>query len=333
MTEQPILSVRSLAKHFAKRKGLLATLAGRPRQVVRAVDGVNLELAEGESLGVAGESGCGKSTLGMTLVRLYQPTSGEIRFRGQNIAPLGGAALKDFRKRAQIIFQDPYSSLDPRLTVGRTIDEPLRIHRVHANDRAALVTNALVRVQLPADAEFSRRYPHELSGGQRQRLAIARAIVLEPTFIVADEPVSMLDVSIRAGVIDLMNGLAESMKLTLLYISHDLSTIRYICRQTAVMYVGRIVEIGPTEDLIQQPLHPYSAALVSAIPEIDVTRRRSPVELVGEAGGALPTAGCRFRDRCPRAMERCADAEPALRRVAGERAVACYLYHDSIASD
>lgn len=330
MTETPLLEVRNLSKYFPKRMGFFATLAGRPGGVIRAVDGISLELWEGESLGVAGESGCGKSTLGMTLVRLYDPTGGEIRFRGEDIAPLRNASLKGFRKQAQIVFQDPYSSLNPRLDIGSTVDEPLRIHRFPASQRPAGVARALKRVQLPSTVEFMRRYPHELSGGQRQRLAIARAIVLEPSFIVADEPVSMLDVSIRAGIVELLTGLAESLKLSLLYISHDLSTIRYICRRTAVMYLGRVVEIGPTEDLIRQPLHPYSAALVSAVPEIDVTRRREPVRLTGDASASSTvTSGCSFRDRCPRAMARCADAQPALQDVGGGRAVACYLYHDA----
>jgi oligopeptide/dipeptide ABC transporter ATP-binding protein len=323
------VEVRDLTKHFARRQGLVATLAGRRAGVVRAVDGVTFDVRAGESLGVAGESGCGKTTLGMTLVRLHDPTGGQIRFRGEDIGPLRGPALKGFRRQAQIIFQDPYASLDPRLTIGGTVDEPLRIHRLPARERSPRVVRALERVQLPAAADFRRRYPHELSGGQRQRVAIARAIVLEPSFIVADEPVSMLDVSIRAGIIELLTGLAASLGLSLLYISHDLSTIRYICQRTAVMYLGRIAEIGPTEDLIREPLHPYSAALLAAIPEIDVTRRREPVRLAGDAAASSRvTRGCRFRDRCPRAMPRCAAAEPALRDLGGGRAVACYLHHD-----
>ena len=329
MIAPPLVEVRDLRKHFEMPAGLLATLAGRRADVLRAVDGVSFELPAGESLGVAGESGCGKTTLGLTLIRLHEPTGGEIRFRGQSIGHLAGRALKDFRKQAQVIFQDPYASLDPRLRIGATVDEPLRIHGVPAAERAPRVTRALERVRLPATSEFLHRHPHELSGGQRQRLAIARAIVLEPSFIVADEPVSMLDVSIRAGIIELLTGLAASLGLSLLYISHDLSTIRYICRRTAVMYLGRVAELGPTEELIREPLHPYSQALIAAIPEIDVRQRRAPVRLAGEArAGRAEPGGCRFRDRCPRAMPRCAAAEPALRNVGGERAVACYLHHD-----
>ena len=329
MNDRPLLAVRNLRKHFAVRMGLLATLAGRQADAVRAVDGVSFDVLAGESLGVAGESGCGKTTLGMTLVRLHDPTGGEIRFRGDDVAGLRGGALKGFRKQAQIIFQDPYASLNPRLTIGRTVDEPLRIHGLPEPERAPRTAAALERVQLPATAEFMRRYPHELSGGQRQRVAIARTIVLEPSFIVADEPVSMLDVSIRAGIIELLTGLAASLGLSLLYISHDLSTIRYICQRTTVMYLGRVAEIGSTEDLIRELLHPYSVALLSAIPEIDVTRRREPVRLEGDAAALTAvTRGCRFRDRCPRAMPRCGDAEPALRDVDGGRAVACYLFHD-----
>jgi oligopeptide/dipeptide ABC transporter ATP-binding protein len=329
VTGPPLVEVRNLTKHFAMRAGLVATLTGRKPGVVRAVDGVSFDVRRGESLGVAGESGSGKTTLGMTVVRLHDPTSGEIQFRGQDVAALGHRHLKGFRKQAQIIFQDPYASLDPRLRIGHTIDEPLRIHRVPGAERGPRVAAALERVQLPPTTAFMRRYPHELSGGQRQRVAIARAIVLEPSFIVADEPVSMLDVSIRAGIIQLLTGLAQSLGLSLLYISHDLSTIRYICQRTAVMYLGRVAEIAPTEDLIREPLHPYSAALLSAIPEIDVTRRREPVRLAGDAASsASVTGGCRFRDRCPRAMARCAGAEPALKTVGPDRAVACYLFHD-----
>ena len=349
MSAVPLLEVHELKKHFARRTGLMATLAGRPGGVVRAVDGVSFTLGEGESLGIAGESGCGKTTLGMTVVRLYDPTEGHIRFRGREVGQLRPGELRGFRREAQIIFQDPYASLDPRLGIGRTVDEPLRIHRVPARDRGPRVAAALERVQLPSHAAFLRRYPHELSGGQRQRVAIARAIVLEPHFIVADEPVYMLDVSIRAGIIELLTRLATSMRLSLLYISHDLSTIRYICQRTAVMYLGRVVEIGPTEDLIAEPLHPYSAALIAAIPEVDVTRKRErEVEVrLGESeprafetghprpdpSARFDTEGrtanyCRFVDRCPRAMARCGEAEPALHEVAPGRAVACYLYHD-----
>ena len=326
---QPLLEIRALKKHFVRRVSPLGALLGRRGVVVPAVDGVDLDLDENESVGVAGESGCGKTTLGMTVVRLHDPTAGEIRFRGEEISRLRGRGLKRFRREAQIIFQDPYASLNPRLAVGRAVEEPLRIHGVAPAERPERVATALQRAQLPPTPDFLRRFPHELSGGQRQRVAIARAIVLGPRFIVADEPVSMLDVSIRAGVIELLTGLASSLGLTLVYISHDLSTIRYICQRTAVMYLGRIVEIGPTEEVIQRPLHPYSAALVSAIPEIDVTARRERVRLRGDLPDpAAQRSGCRFRDRCPRAMARCADAEPALEEAAPGHSVACFLYHE-----
>jgi oligopeptide/dipeptide ABC transporter ATP-binding protein len=325
----PLLEVRGLRTHFVRRVSPLGALLGRRGVVVPAVDGVDLDLQPDESIGVAGESGCGKTTLGMTVVRLLDPTAGHIRFAGEEIGPLRGRDLRRFRRQAQIIFQDPYASLNPRLTVGRAVEEPLRIHGIDAAERAGRVATALTRAQLPGTADFLRRFPHELSGGQRQRVAIARAIVLEPRFIVADEPVSMLDVSIRAGVIDLLTTLAGSLGLAMLYISHDLSTIRYICQRTAVMYLGRIAEIGPTEEMIQRPLHPYSAALVSAIPEMDVRRRRERVRLHGDIPDpSAARSGCRFRDRCPRAMPRCAEAEPALVEVAAGHAVACYLHHD-----
>ena len=321
--------IRDLRKHFPLPHGFLATLfSRRGGPTLRAVDGVDLAIAPGEIVGVAGESGSGKTTLGMTIVRLYEPTEGAIWFGEQDISHLQGEALKAFRREAQIVFQDPYGSLDPRLNIFDTVAESLRIHGVRnrgeLTDRVSL---SLQRVRLDPSRDFVRRFPHELSGGQRQRVAIARAIVLEPRFLVADEPVSMLDVSVRAGIIEILNGLSDSMGLTMLYISHDLSTIRYICHRTAVMYLGRIVEIGSTEDVIQDPQHPYTQALVAAVPVADPLFRRSRVELTGGIPSPIDAPqGCAFRERCPSAMRHCGAAEPMLRPVRNGRAVACFLY-------
>ena len=327
--ENGFVQVRNLRKHFPLHRGWLSTLFSRAKDLsLRAVDGVDLTIGRGEIVGIAGESGSGKTTLGMTTIRLYEPTDGSILFGDQDISHLVGKALKAFRKEAQIVFQDPYGSLDPRLNIFDTVAEALRIHgvrnRAELNDRVAL---ALGRVNLDASPEFMRRFPHELSGGQRQRVAIARAIVLEPRFLVADEPVSMLDVSVRAGVIEVLNGLAESLGLTMLYISHDLSTIRYICDRTAIMYLGRIVEIGPTEDMIQDPRHPDNQARVAAVPVSDPLYNRPRVDLKGSIPSPIDIPkGCPFQDRCPKAMERCGQEEPALKPTGEDRSVACFLY-------
>jgi len=243
----PLLAVRGLKKHFTLRGGFFAQLLGRGAVQVRAVDGVDLALEEGEVLGIVGESGCGKSTMGMTVVRLHEPTAGEIRFRGEDVAHYRGRALRGFRRNAQIIFQDPYQSLNPRFTVFDAVREPLVIHRL-ANGTSLVdrVVQALDEAGLRPPEVFLGRYPHELSGGQRQRVAIARAMVLRPRFVVADEPVSMLDVSIRAGILKLLRRFSREASLSILYISHDISTVRYLCDRTAVMYLGRIVEVGPT---------------------------------------------------------------------------------------
>jgi oligopeptide/dipeptide ABC transporter ATP-binding protein len=326
-SEASVIEARDLKTHFRVGGGLFAALAGQPPKVARALDGVDIAIRAGEVVGLVGESGCGKSTLGMTLVRMVEPTSGDILHDGQAITGISGAALKAYRGRAQIIFQDPYSSLNPRLTVGRIVAEPLQIHRIGTKqERVGRVRTALRHVRLPPE-EFEDRFPSDLSGGQRQRVAIARALVLEPAFIVADEPVSMLDVSVQAGVLELLDELSRKLGLAVLYISHDIATVGYICDRVAVMYLGRVVEEGPVRTVLRQPKHPYTQRLMAAIPNVDPRVRRERVVLEGDVPSpfAIPE-GCRFVTRCPYAQETCRRAEPELLVVDEGRRVRCHLY-------
>jgi ABC-type oligopeptide transport system ATPase subunit len=306
-----VIETRGLRTHFTLGGGIVGALLGRQTRVVKAVDGVDLAIEEGEVFGLVGESGSGKSTLGLTLVRMHRPTEGEISFRGNEIGGLHGSGLRDYRRDAQIIFQDPYGSLNPRLTVAQIVEEPLRVHGVRDRDeRGIKVVRALERVRLSPLAHLGR-YPHELSGGLRQRVAIARAIVLEPDFIVADEPVSMLDVSIQAGVLDLLRTLSRELGLAVLYVSHDIATVRYICRRVAVMYHGRFVEYGDTDKVIAEPSHPYTRRLMAAIPSVDPDARRKRVELRTDD------------DATPSGEPTCGHAEPHWEEVAAEHFVAC----------
>ncbi|WBU63548.1 ABC transporter ATP-binding protein [Paracoccus aerodenitrificans] len=323
----PIIEARDLKTYFRASSGLLSSIFGHPRPPVRALDGVDLAITTGHVKGVVGESGCGKSTLGMTMVRMHEPTAGSILFRGGEVTHTHGSALKAFRRSAQIIFQDPYSSLNPRLTIGQIIEEPLKIHRLgNTEERAAKIAWALSHVRLPAE-EYLHRFPSDLSGGQRQRVAIARALAMEPEFIVADEPVSMLDVSIQAGVLELLQKLSIELNLAVLYISHDIATVGYICDDVAVMYLGQVVEEGTTDDVLLRPLHPYTQHLMAAIPNIDPSVRRPRVSLGGEVPSPTDIPqGCRFADRCPQVAGLCRRQEPGLANRGHGRRVRCHLY-------
>ncbi|MEO9191303.1 MAG: ABC transporter ATP-binding protein [Acetobacteraceae bacterium] len=326
---EPVIEVRDMRKWYPTRRRLIASLSGQAQpEYVKAVDGVSFAVGAGEVLGLVGESGCGKSTTGMTALKLHEPTGGEIRFRG-----LGVLAREDrrtrlaFRRQAQIVFQNPYEALNPRYTVEQSVREPIAIHFPGAPEhQRALLIQAMERAGLVPVANFLDRYPHQMSGGQLQRIAIARAISVEPQFLVADEPVSMLDVSIRAGILNLLRHFARELEMAILYISHDLSTMRHVCTTIAVMYLGRIIEMGPAEDVLDRPRHPYAQALVAAVPVMSA-RTRTHVPL----SGALPDPtrlprGCRFHPRCPRVMARCREVEPTLLPAAAAHQVACHLY-------
>jgi len=323
---EPVIEVRDLRKWYPLRQGVIDTLRGRTPRHLKAVDGVSFALRAGEVLGVAGESGCGKSTTGMTAVQLHRPTSGEIRFEGRPLGvDAGAAALRAFRRKAQIVFQNPYESLNPRFTVADSVLEPLQIHFPGdvARQQRMLVA-AMERAGLMPVHAYLDRFPHQLSGGQLQRIAIARAIAVEPRFLVADEPVSMLDVSIRAGILNLFRRFSTELRMAILYISHDLSTMRHVCSHVAIMYLGRIVEIGPAAQVLDAPRHPYARALMAAAPVMGA-RTRERVEL----GGAVPNpadmpSGCRFHPRCPQADATCRDVEPVLAPSADGRSVACH---------
>ncbi len=322
----PLLRIRDLAVHFDQGGGLLDRLAGDGRtRVVKAVDGVSIDIARGETVGLVGESGCGKSTLGRALLRLTPPTRGEVWFDGVDLASLSEREMRERRRRMQVIFQDPYASLNPRLTVGEIVAEPIENFGLAAGrDKRARVQELLEIVGL--GARYLNRYPHEFSGGQQQRIGIARALAVDPDFIVADEPISALDVSIQAQIINLIERLQVVRGLTYLFISHDLRAIRHTATRVAVMYLGRLVEVGPTEAVYQRALMPYTKALVSAVPVPDpaVERSRRHLVLDGDVPSPLdPPSGCRFHTRCPYAVAECRTEEPPLQEIAPGHFAAC----------
>ena len=311
---QELVRVRRLVKHFPVEGS---------DDVVRAVDGVSFEILQGETLGLVGESGCGKSTVGRCLLRLIEPTSGEISFAGRDVISLSKTELRELRREMQIVFQDPYASLNPRMKVGDIVGEPLVIHKIGTKaERQERVAELLRRVGL--DPEYRKRYPHEFSGGQRQRIGVARTLALQPKLIVADEPVSALDVSVQAQVVNLLQALQQEFGLTYLFISHGLAVVEHISTRVAVMYLGRIVEIATAADLYARALHPYTQALLSAIPIPDPKRTRDRIVLQGDVPTPInPPSGCRFRTRCPIAIDECARIDPELREVSTGHRVAC----------
>ncbi len=316
-----LLEVRGLKKYFPIRRGIFSRISG----YVRAVDGVDLTLRRGETLGLVGESGSGKTTTGRCILRLMEPTGGSIRFEGVDLLSLSSSAMRRMRREMQVIFQDPFSSLNPRMKVGNIVGEPLAIHRIaRGADREEMVAALLKRVGLEPSA--MSRYPHEFSGGQRQRIGIARALALRPKLVICDEPVSALDVSIQAQVVNLLMDLQEEFSLTYLFIAHDLSVVEHISDRVAVMYLGRIVEVADAGTLYREPKHPYTKALLSAIPALDPESRGRRVSLKGDLPSpASPPAGCAFHPRCPVAVEACAREEPPLLEVGGGHLASCLL--------
>ncbi|MEZ4390530.1 MAG: dipeptide ABC transporter ATP-binding protein [Polyangiales bacterium] len=322
MSDEVLLETEDLRMHFDVRRGLFGA-----RGTVKAVDGVSLQVRAGETLGLVGESGCGKSTLGRTVLRLHDPTSGAIRFEGKDITRASQSALRPLRRGMQMIFQDPYASLNPRMRVRDIVGEALEIHGLGAtrSEREARVDDLLTRVGLRA--EQGGRYPHEFSGGQRQRVGIARALAVSPRFIVADEPISALDVSIQAQIVNLLKDLQEELGLAYLFVAHDLHIVRYLSRRIAVMYLGRVVELGAAAAVTDAPRHPYTRALLSAVPSPDPTKRRVRLPLEGDVPSPLdPPSGCAFHPRCSIAERGLCDREaPALRELAPGHSVACHL--------
>jgi len=318
---EALIKVEGLKKYFPVG-GILFT-----KGWVKAVDNVSFEIRKGETLGLVGESGCGKTTTGKLILKLLKPTAGKIYFDGKDVTKLRGKALKEFRRQANIVFQDPYSSLDPRMTVFNIIMEPVRIHKIHVDDPEEFIIKLLYEVGLNETHLY--RYPHEFSGGQRQRIAIARTLALRPKFIVLDEPTSALDVSVQAQILNLLKDLQRKYELTYLFISHNLGVVKYMSDRIAVMYLGKLVELAPAKKLFESPLHPYTKALLSSIPipDPELAKSKERIRVSGEPPSPIdPPPGCRFHPRCPHATEKCRKEEPMLKEVEKDHFVACWLY-------
>jgi oligopeptide/dipeptide ABC transporter ATP-binding protein len=320
-----LVELRGVVKHFPVSRSLSEIVRGQ-RPVVHALEGVSFDIGAGDAIAIVGESGCGKTTLGRLMLKLVEPTAGSIAFAGSALSGLSGQALRDFRRQAQLVFQNPFDALNPRFTIYRAVAEPLLNAGIDRAEHMDRVASAFRRVHLPDLDRYLDKYPHQLSGGQLQRVVLARALVLAPRFLVADEPVSMLDVSVRAGILALMREVRDDMGLSAVYISHDLALVKYLCERTLVMYLGRIVEDGPTDEIVRRPRHPYTQALVAAVPVPDADQSRAPLPIKGNVPDARePPSGCAFRDRCPHAFARCAEETPPLRPLADGRRVACHL--------
>lgn len=324
-----LLKVNDLRKHFPIRRSLTEVITRKKQRFVKAVDGVSFEIKKGETLGLVGESGSGKTTTGRLVLRLIEPSSGSVIFEDTNIMALSKEEMRRFRKRMQVIFQDPMAALNPYMKIGEAIRHGLQIHRIGTSkkEQKEMVMEMLRRVNLTPESDFYNRYPRELSGGQRQRAVIARALVLQPKFIVADEAVAMLDVSVRSQLLKLLTDLKKEMDLTYLFITHDLATTKYICHRIAVMYLGKIVEIGSFEDIYNNPLHPYTKALIAAVPEPDPMKKKQKSLPQGEVPDPVnPPSGCRFHPRCSVATKECSVIEPQLIETEQGHFVACHLH-------
>ena len=322
MTPDSLLQVRDLKVHFPVQHGLFS----RVRAQVKAVDGISFSLAPGETLGLVGESGCGKTTLGRAVVRLIEPTSGSVLFEGEDLTKLEGAALRSRRRGFQMIFQDPFGSLNPRMTVEQIVGEALEIHRLAAGEEARRKRIAELLDAVGLSATHAQRYPHEFSGGQRQRIGIARALAVEPKLIVCDEPVSALDVSVQAQIINLLQDLQRERGIAYLFVAHDLAVVEHISRRVMVMYLGQVAELADAKAIVREPKHPYTQALISAIPVVDPASKRQRIMLPGDVPSPLhPPAGCPFHTRCPVAEAQCRTEKPALREVATGHFAACHL--------
>jgi peptide/nickel transport system ATP-binding protein len=327
MAEEKVIEVSNLKKYFPVRTGFFRSLLSSQASSVRAVDGISFDIRKKEIFGLAGESGSGKTTVGKLVLKIMDPTSGKIVFKGQNITAFTRKDMKPLRQKLQTVFQDPYESLNPRKSVRDIIGEGLRIQKLAHSEKELedTVVKILEGVKLVPPEEFVSRYPHQLSGGQRQRVAVARTFVLNPEFVVADEPVSMLDVSIRAEILNLFLQLVDEFNVSILYITHDLATARHMCHRIAVMYLGKIMEMGTAEDIVYEPLHPYTKALILAVPVPDPKSRRTKLTVQGEIPSPInPPSGCRFHTRCPIADEICRKEEPQLVAVGKEHYVACH---------